>query len=147
MKPTSSLIYDLDFMLSMWKRLDHLFCGGCCITAAIIARELEKRQLEYRTVVYTPDDITKYESNVNVIANHDMLMHVAIEVETSDTHEVIVLGGDYETRDGSIHGDYVETNARELMKTYHDNVWNNHYDHRKNIKLLEEILHVFMENE
>lgn len=146
MKPTSSLVYDLDFMLNIWHMSRNLFHGGCCLAAALVAGELEQRGLEYKVVVFTDSNLGKYKDNINKIANDDLVLHVAIELETSDTGETLILGGDYENP-GYVHGEYVRTCAKSLLYAYRHNQWNNHYNKKHNPDLIKAIRKVFAENE
>lgn len=146
MKPQPSLVYDLEFMLSIWKLSRDLFHGGCCFAAAVIASELEKRDIDYNVVVYTPEDILTHVKNINSIANDELCLHVAIELKDVESGEDVVLGGEFE-EPGYVFREYVKTDAEELMYTYRHNEWNNHYNIGNNPDFIKHVRKIFAENE
>ena len=128
-----SFIEMLNTHVELWKTNARLYCGGCVFSSAVIARELEKRNIPFNVITFTNKrhGIPTNSYDVNVIANHDDLTHVGIEIINGDEKTLIGGEGDYVTGWGAARTTLKMTST-ELMDMYNTNRWNEIYDKRKN---------------
>lgn len=117
-----------EFLNQLCKFLDETYCinyGGCCFVASIIARLLEKDNINYSVVVYE----CEYDDFYNIDCAQ---YHYAIKV-----NDIIING--YEDEEYSI---FNNVSARDLKEHYNECYWNSEY-YTKHNTFIKKVITIF----
>lgn len=126
------LIEELNTEINKYVYNRNLFAGGCCYAAYVLAKNLKKLGIKYRTVLFQYEDILNETVFTNAI-NGSGVSHVAIEVTYK--HRKVYIGdcrGIYRYFD--VTGEafkirkYSGIEPEEILAGYHSNEWNWCYD-------------------
>ena len=128
----------VDKTVDMWKNHNKLFQGGCCYSAGVISKELEKKHIEYKVMAYIRAYYNCENKSLDEIANDCALIHVAIEVGDK------IIGGDM-NHFMVWKYKYSNISSNEIMKAYNNNMknWNETYDTKLNPYFKEQMEHIF----
>ena len=149
-KDINNLIKELNTTIDWWVENRQLFAGGCCWSAYLLARGFERLGIRYSTVVYQCGD--NWNTNkFSKVTNGDGCGHIAICVVYK--HKKMVIGFneyfDYSLKkcmgycgDWMIRN-YTGISAKNLLRTYHSNCWNEIWYTGYNSVLSREINAIF----
>ena len=138
-----TFISELNRKVNHYVNEHHLFSGGCCYSAYVIARNLRLVGIKYRTVVWQSEDILKVRS-FNKAVNGDGCAHVGIKVKYKGKWQII---GDYSGIDRyfKVTGEkvnirtYSRVEPETILEGYRNNEWNCLYDTHNNGPLSRDI--------
>lgn len=105
----------------MFKFLDktyHINAGGCCFVASVLAKLLERDNVDFTVVVYDCDDCDDF---------YDIdcsKYHYAIKVGN-----YVINGEDYEVFDSS---EFSNVSSKDLLDHYKECNWNDYYNRKRN---------------
>ena len=136
-------INELNSLINIYVDEYHLFCGGCCFAAALIAYCFELVGIKYKTAIFQYMDVLNIRGFTKVI-NGNGIAHVAIEVEINRTKMFIGKcdgiyryfqnsGEDYKIRH------YRHVTARMILDGYEHNCWNNKHKKKHNEDLVNDV--------
>lgn len=149
-KTINNLIKELDDKITYYAENENLFCGGCCFSAYLLAKGLEKLGIKYSVIMYQNGDNWNTNKFDKVCAGNGC-GHVAIC--TVYKHKKMILGFN-EYIDNLLEmglnmtgvwmkREYRTIKSVNLYRTYYTNMWNWRWDIRKNTKLKKEINAIF----
>jgi len=142
----NSIIEDLNRVINHYVYNSRLFAGGCCYSAYVLAKNLERLGIKYRTVLFQYDEILN-ETNFNNAIRGDGVSHVAIEVTYRRKKFII---GDCRriytyfkiTKEPFKIMKYADIKSADLLKGYRENEWNYMYNPKNNGPLMRDITRV-----
>mgnify|MGYP004445643253 CR=1 FL=1 len=139
------LIERVEEKLLDWKKRWHIFDGGCCLVAAVIAKNLERIKQEYGVVSY---QMTEHaDSSISELCEDDHLVHLGIFVQdaTGNEHEFGCDFVDNIEKSGVIRKIQSGVKSEDLFQIYKDNKWNSRYPTIMNELFKKEITKIFID--
>ena len=142
----NSIIEDLNRVINQYVYNNHLFAGGCCYSAYVLAKNLERLGIKYRTVLFQYAEILN-ETNFNSAIRGEGVSHVAIEVTYRRKKFIIGDCGRIYTY-FKMTGEpfkimkYADIKSADLLKGYRENEWNFMYNTKNNGPLMRDITRV-----
>lgn len=139
-------VNELNNLINTYVDEYHLFSGGCCFAAAVIAYCFELVGIKYKTAIFQYYDILNVR-NFNKAINGNGIAHVAIEVNINRTKTFIgkcdgiyryfeKSGEDYKIRH------YRGVSSRMILDGYEHNAWNDRYQKKYNNNLVKDVNHI-----
>jgi hypothetical protein len=136
----NTYLEELDNRINRFVYNSDLFAGGCCYAAYVIAKNLKKAGIRYRTLIWQYNEILNA-NNFNSAINGNGVAHVAIEVKYKNRKCVI---GDCRGiyRYFGISGEafkvrtYKNISPEMILEGYKNNEWNWKYDRHNNGPLM-----------
>jgi len=141
-------IEELNRVINHYACNSNLFNGGCCYSAYLLAKYLNKMGISYKTVIFQYNDILN-ETDFNNAINGRGVSHVAIEV-TYKFKKMLIgncegiynyfknTGEEFKIRK------YKNINPEEILEGYRNNDWNWKYDTHCNGPLSRDIKKVYL---
>ena len=143
MKTTDIIINELNEKINSYVKNNHLFCGGCCYSAYVLARNLKMLGIKYKVVLFQYLDILHAKNFYDAI-NGTGVSHVAIEVRYD--HKKFMIGDcsgiyDFFSNTGYKYKikKYRDIEPEEILKGYRNNSWNWRYNTHNNGPLTRDI--------
>ena len=139
----NTIIEEMNSIINNYAHNNDLFCGGCCYSAYVLAKNLELLGIKYRVVLFQYQDILNERIFTNAI-NGSGVSHVAIEVTYK--HRKVMIGdcsGIYRyfncTGEKYKIRKYSGITPSEILEGYQNNEWNCCYNKANNGPLMRDI--------
>lgn len=138
-KDKKEFILTLNELVTRWRNVSHLFCGGCCFSAGQIAKILENKGIRYQVICWHSGGLS-ITSLKNIVKNNHCY-HVAIQVSLDG--ENLIIGGNFHSLCPTNKRTYYFTKSHSIIKSdligAELDLWNHTYDRKLNDQFINEL--------